>query len=573
VLAADLAERAKPENARYHYDYYTANCATMVRDTVDKALGGGLQSQLSGRSRGNTYRSESVRLASPAPWMWLGFDVGLGPFADQPLSRWQEAFVPMRLADALRQARNSDGRPLVQSEQELLPHRIDPEPKEFARRWWPWLLLGLVVAGGVLALRNAPAPAGRAGPAVLAAVRLAGSCWCSCGASAPTTPPGPTATCCCSPLAVLLLPGAIALLRRRVPGRMFRVVLWLLAVQAVAALVLHWLSLQAQYNVQWIVLLLPVHVALAWVLGRRPHLSETRPDARWRACHCPPPLPPRLRPTPPASSTASTTMTRANATTSAWMPSAMSLPVATASSGSACTTPTTMLLKLQEEFCLHDLAIEDARNAHQRPKVETYGNSLFVVVTTAQMVDERIQYGETHAFLGPRFLVTVRHGASLSYAPVRARVEREPQLLKMGPSYCLYAVTDFVVDNYLPIVHRFRDTLDLLEKDIFADSYKRSTVVRLYELKRELNKMRMAVAPLQDVLAQLRRYQGDLIPDEVKLYVRDVHDHAVRISDVIDTLREMLGTALSVNLSLVTLAQGETVKRLGAWAACWQRRR
>ncbi len=137
----------------------------------------------------------------------------------------------------------------------------------------------------------------------------------------------------------------------------------------------------------------------------------------------------------------------------------------------------------------------------------------------------------------------------------------------MGASYCLYAVADFVVDNYLPITTRFRDTLDLLEKDIFAETYKRSTVTRLYELKRELNKMRMAVAPLQDVLAQLRRYQGDLIPDEVKLYVRDVHDHAARISDVIDTLREMLGTALSVNLSLVTLAQGETVKRLGAWAA------
>ncbi|KAF1016402.1 MAG: Cobalt/magnesium transport protein CorA [Stenotrophomonas maltophilia] len=226
-----------------------------------------------------------------------------------------------------------------------------------------------------------------------------------------------------------------------------------------------------------------------------------------------------------------------------------------------------VLLKLQEEFGLHDLAIDDARNAYQRPKVETYGNSLFVVVTTAQMVDERIKYGETHAFVGPRFLVTVRHGASLSYAPVRACVEREPQLLKMGPSYCLYVVADFVVDNYLPIINRLRDTLDLLEKDIFAETYKRSTVVRLYELKRELNKMRMAVAPLQDVLAQLRRYQGDLIPDEVKLYVRDVHDHAVRISDVIDTLREMLGTALSVNLSLVTLAQGETVKRLGAWAA------
>lgn len=228
-----------------------------------------------------------------------------------------------------------------------------------------------------------------------------------------------------------------------------------------------------------------------------------------------------------------------------------------------------VLLKLQEEFGLHDLAIEDARNAHQRPKVETYGNSMFVVVTTAQMVEERIQYGETHAFVGPRFLVTVRHGASLSYAPVRARVEREPQLLRMGPSYCLYAVLDFVVDNYLPITNRFRDTLELLEKDIFADDYKRSTVVRLYELKRELNKMRMAVAPLQDVLSALRRYPAEsgLVPDEVKLYIRDVHDHAVRISDVIDTLREMLGTAISVNLSLVTLAQGETVKRLGAWAA------
>ena len=228
-----------------------------------------------------------------------------------------------------------------------------------------------------------------------------------------------------------------------------------------------------------------------------------------------------------------------------------------------------VLLKLQEEFGLHDLAIEDARNAHQRPKVETYGNSMFVVVTTAQMVDERIQYGETHAFVGPRFLVTVRHGASLSYAPVRARVEREPHLLKMGPSYCLYAVLDFVVDNYLPITNRFRDTLELLEKDIFADNYRRSTVVRLYELKRELNKMRMAVAPLQDVLSALRRYPAEtgLVPDEVKLYIRDVHDHAVRISDVIDTLREMLGTALNVNLSLVTLAQGETVRRLGAWAA------
>ncbi len=226
-----------------------------------------------------------------------------------------------------------------------------------------------------------------------------------------------------------------------------------------------------------------------------------------------------------------------------------------------------VLLKLQEEFCLHDLAIEDARNAHQRPKVETYGNSMFVVVTTAQMVDERIQYGETHAFLGPRFLVTVRHGASLSYAPVRARLEREHDLVALGPSFCLYSVLDAVVDNYLPITDSFRDTLDSLEKDIFAENYRRRTVIRLYDLKRELNKMRLAVTPLQDALSQLQRNPAQLLNDEARLYLRDVQDHAARVNDAIDTLREMLGTALSVNLSLVTLAQGETVKRLGAWAA------
>lgn len=226
-----------------------------------------------------------------------------------------------------------------------------------------------------------------------------------------------------------------------------------------------------------------------------------------------------------------------------------------------------ILEKLQEEFCLHDLAVEDAQNAHQRPKLEAYGNSLFVVMHTAQVVDDHITYGETHAFLGPRYLVTVRHGASLSYASVRDRVQREADLLKLGPSYALYAVLDFIVDNYRPIVDAFRENLDTLEKDIFSDTYRRVTVVKLYEFKRELTKMRLAVAPLQDVLAQLTRTQSALIPEEVRLYFRDVHDHVSRVNEATDTLREMLTTALSVNLSLVTLAQGETVKRLGAWAA------
>ena len=226
-----------------------------------------------------------------------------------------------------------------------------------------------------------------------------------------------------------------------------------------------------------------------------------------------------------------------------------------------------LLDKLQEEFGLHDLAVEDAQNAHQRPKLEAYGNSLFAVMHTAQVVDEKIVYGETHAFLGPRYLITVRHGASLSYAPVRERVQREPELLVLGPSYALYAVLDFIVDNYRPIIDEFRDTANSLEQAIFADTYRRQTVVRLYQLKRELTQMRMAVGPLQDVLAQLSRTQNAMIPEEVRLYFRDVHDHALRVNDAIDTLREMLTTALSVNLSLVTLAQGEIVKRLGAWAA------
>jgi magnesium transporter len=227
-----------------------------------------------------------------------------------------------------------------------------------------------------------------------------------------------------------------------------------------------------------------------------------------------------------------------------------------------------LLDKLQEEFGLHDLAIEDAQNAHQRPKIESYGDSLFVVAHTAQAVDGgRVVFGETHAFLGQHYLVTIRHGASASYAPVRARAEREPELLALGPSYGLYAVLDAIVDNYLPIVDEFRDTLGTLEQDVFAEEFHRETVVRLYELKRELTRLRLAVAPLQDILAQLTRVHGELVHEKVRPYFRDVLDHALRVNEATDTMREMLTAALSVNLSLVTVAQGEIVKKLAGWAA------
>lgn len=226
-----------------------------------------------------------------------------------------------------------------------------------------------------------------------------------------------------------------------------------------------------------------------------------------------------------------------------------------------------LLEKLQEEFGLHDLAIEDAHNAHQRPKIDAYGDSLFIVAQTAQVVAGVIEFGETHIFVGKRYLVTVRHGASLSYAPARRSCEQSPDMLMSGPSYGLYAVLDFIVDNITPIVRSFREDLQALEDEIFEDTFKRDTIRRLYNLKKELVTLRLAIGPLQDILNQLTRLYPGLIRDEVRPYFRDVLDHAARINESTDTMREMLTAALSVNLSLVTVAQGEVVKRLAGWAA------
>jgi magnesium transporter len=226
-----------------------------------------------------------------------------------------------------------------------------------------------------------------------------------------------------------------------------------------------------------------------------------------------------------------------------------------------------LLEKLQEEFGLHDLAIEDAHHAHQRPKIDVYGDSLFIVLRTAQEVNCKCAFGETHAFLGQRYLVTVRHGPSLSYAPVRARVEREPEMLALGPSYCFYAVFDFVVDNFRPIVETFQGELEALEKAIFANEFKRETVERLYDLKQELVRLRLAIAPAQDISGQLAQFHSELIRDDVRPYFHDVHDHVVRVKEQSDAQSEMVSAAMSVNLAMVSVGQGEVVKRLAGWAA------
>jgi magnesium transporter len=226
-----------------------------------------------------------------------------------------------------------------------------------------------------------------------------------------------------------------------------------------------------------------------------------------------------------------------------------------------------LLLKMQEEFNLHPLAVEDALKAHQRPKIELYGDSLFLVLQTAQVVKGHIEFGETHVFVGPRYLLTVRHGASLPFNPARERCEKNPGLMKLGPSYGLYAVLDAVVDNYFPIVEEFKEELNELEKEVFAETYRRETIHRLYELKRDLTQLRLAVSPLQDMLNQLMQFHPTLIREEVNVYLRDVYDHVVRVNEATDTMREMLTAAMSVNLALVTVAQGEIVKRLAGWAA------
>jgi magnesium transporter len=226
-----------------------------------------------------------------------------------------------------------------------------------------------------------------------------------------------------------------------------------------------------------------------------------------------------------------------------------------------------LLAKLQEEFGLHDLAVEDAQHAHQRTKVETYGELLFIVVQTAQLVGGHIAFGETHIFLGKRYLITVRHGASLSYSPARRSCEMSPELLAHGPAYALYGVLDFIVDNLMPIVRDFRQELQELEQKIFSDTFNRDTVRRLYDMQRDLMTLRLAVAPMQDVINQLARLHPEFVPKELRAYFRDVYDHVFRVNESIGAMREMLTAAINVNLSLVTFGQNEVMKKLAGWAA------
>jgi len=227
-----------------------------------------------------------------------------------------------------------------------------------------------------------------------------------------------------------------------------------------------------------------------------------------------------------------------------------------------------MLRKIQREFGLHELAIEDAHRAHQRPKLETYGDSLFITLRTAQInASEQIEMGETHFFLGINFIVTVRHGSSLTYTDVRARCESTPHLLRKGPGFALYAVMDAIVDQYFPVIDYLVQKLEALEENIFGEKFTRQTTSQIYQLKRQLLDVKRAVSPLIDICNRLMRFDLTLIQEETRPYFRDVYDHAIRINEMVDNARELLTTALEANFSLISLSQNEVSKRFAGWAA------
>jgi magnesium transporter len=228
-----------------------------------------------------------------------------------------------------------------------------------------------------------------------------------------------------------------------------------------------------------------------------------------------------------------------------------------------------LLRRIQQEFKLHDLAVEDALKAHQRPKLEQYHDSLFVVLRTAHLggTPPTLEFGETHLFVGRNYVVTVRHGSLRSHVDLRARCECNPQLLSKGPGYVLYALMDFVVDQYFPIVEAIENVLEDIEEEIFGQTMSSETTARIYRLKRDLLSLKRAIAPLVEVCNRLVRFDLDLVPADTRVYFRDIYDHVLRLNEMIDNQRELLSAALEANLSLISVAQNEHMKRLAAWAA------
>jgi magnesium transporter len=226
-----------------------------------------------------------------------------------------------------------------------------------------------------------------------------------------------------------------------------------------------------------------------------------------------------------------------------------------------------LLARVQKQFGLHELAIEDARNAHQRPKLEQYGDALFIVARTAQMVDGRIAFGETHLFVGKGYVVSVRHGASTSYTTVRQRCEACPATLSHGEDYILYAILDFIVDNYMPVVEAIHAEVETIEDRVVTATLSSDEVERLYTLRRDLLKLRNAIVPMVEVCRRLEHAEVLPIQSAMQPHFRDVTDHVRRVQEEIDALREVLAFAFEASLLTGQAQQTAITRRLAAYAA------
>jgi magnesium transporter len=226
-----------------------------------------------------------------------------------------------------------------------------------------------------------------------------------------------------------------------------------------------------------------------------------------------------------------------------------------------------LLQRVREQFGLHPLAIEDAEQAHQRPKLEQYGDALFVVARTAQLVDSRIAFGETHVFIGKGYIVTVRHGASTSYTAVRQHWESCPGSLARGEDFILWAILDFIVDNYMPVLESIHDEVEEIEDRVLASPMTRADIERLYMLRRDLLRLRSAAAPLVDVCGRLSSAELPQIRTAMHPMFRDVTDHIRTVQEKVDSLREVLAFAFEASLLVGQSQETAVAKRLASWAA------
>ena len=222
---------------------------------------------------------------------------------------------------------------------------------------------------------------------------------------------------------------------------------------------------------------------------------------------------------------------------------------------------------LQDRFDLHPLAVEDALTARQIPKVDVYGDQLFVVARTAQLEGDKISYGETDIFVGPHHIITVRHGSARAHKDLRDHLEASPTLLKHGVDYVLHAVLDFIVDGYLPIVEAIEEDLLEMEQHALDTFLSRAEVTRIFNLRRELMRFRRLLGPMEEVASRLEHHDMPCIDAEVRLYFRDVRDHVARVATMVEGLRDVLASVFEVSTLLEQQRQGEITRRLAAWAA------